>query len=178
MDRAEKQTKMTEYRTKWAKFKGKEGFTTSNTRANNSGRSKKPYAPRHPYATILPYGPDRPYDSSEQNAYKPLYQKEGPYMPPLPSYVMPVAIVPDFKIDEIIEEEEEEKVIYAPDLTHKKHIATVPQIQKVIIKHDNVEDRVSKMDKMPDDIYIQLYYSSLGLLGLYIFLKLFERKHM
>lgn len=159
----------------------KEGFTTSNTRANNSGRSKKPYAPRHPYATILPYGPDRPYDSSEQNAYKQLYQKEGPYMPPLPSYVMPVAIVPDFKIDEIIEEEEEEKIIYAPDLTHKKHIATVPQIQKVIIKHDNVEDRVSKlpkMDKMPDDIYIQLYYSSLGLLGLYIFLKLFERKHM
>jgi hypothetical protein len=157
-----------------------EGFTTSNTRANNSGRSKKPYAPRHPYATILPYGPDRPYDSSEQNAYKPLYQKEGPHMPPLPSYVMPVAIVPDFKIHEIIEEEEEEKIIYAPDLTHKKHIATVPQIQKVIIK-DNVEDRVSKlpkMDKMPDDIYIQLYYSSLGLLGLYIFLKLFERKHM
>lgn len=181
MDAETKRTKMTEYRTKFAKFKGKEGFTTSNTRANNSGRSKKPYAPRHPYATILPYGPDRPYDSSEQNAYKPLYQKEGPHMPPLPSYVMPVAIVPDFKIDEIIEEKEEEKIIYAPDLTHKKHIATVPQIQKVIIKHDNVEDRVSKlpkMDKMPDDIYIQLYYSSLGLLGLYIFLKLFERKHM
>lgn len=152
----------------------KEGFTTSNTRANNSGRAKKP-------STMLPYGPDRPYDSSEQNVYKPLYQKEGPYvphMPPLPSYVMPVAVVPDFKIDEIIEEKEEEKVIYAPDLTHKPHIATVPQIQKVIIKHDNVEDRVSKMDKMPDDIYIQLYYSSLGLLGLYIFLKLFERKHM
>ena len=181
MDIETKRTKIEEIRKKIAKIRGKEGFTTSNTRANNSGRSKKPYAPRHPYATILPYGPDRPYDSSEQNAYKPLYQKEGPYMPPLPSYVMPVAIVPDFKIDEIIEEEEEEKIIYAPDLTHKKHIATVPQIQKVIIKHDNVEDRVSKlpkMDKMPDDIYIQLYYSSLGLLGLYIFLKLFERKHM
>ena len=107
--------KLEEIRKKLAKIRGKEGFTTTNTRANNSGRSKKPYAPRHPYATILPYGPDRPYDSSEQNAYKPLYQKEGPYMPPLPSYVMPVAIVPDFKIDEIIEEEEEEKIIYAPD---------------------------------------------------------------
>ena len=181
MDAETKRTKMTEFRTKLAKFKGKEGFTQSNSSTNNRGRSKKPYAPRHPYATMLPYGPDRPYDSSEQNVYKQLYQKEGPYMPPLPSYVMPVAVVPDFKIDEIIEEKEEEKVIYAPDLTHKPHIATVPQIQKVIIKHDNVEERVSKlpkMDKMPDDIYIQLYYSSLGLLGLYIFLKLFERKHM
>jgi hypothetical protein len=163
----------------------KEGFTSAvNKGTNNRGRAKKPYAPRHPYATMLPYGPDRPYDSTEQNAYKPLYQKEGPYVAktaPLPSYVMPVAIVPDFKIDEIVEEKEEEKVVYAPDLTHKPHIATVPQIQKVIIKHEIVDDHVSrlpKMNKMPDDIYIQLYYSSLGLLGLYIFLKLFERKDM
>jgi hypothetical protein len=169
-----------------AKYR-KEGFTSANKGTNNRGRAKRPYAPRHPYATIMPYGPDRPYDSTEQNAYKPLYLKEGPYvpkMPPLPSHVMPVAIVPDFKIDEIIHEKEEENEVYAPDITHDQNVATVPQIQKVIINHNTIisendddDVHISKMSKMPDDIYIQLYYSSLGLLGLYIFLKLFEKKY-
>jgi hypothetical protein len=36
----------------------------------------------------------------------------------------------------------------------------------------------SKVDysKMPDDLLIKVYYSSLGLLGLYIFMKMFEKK--
>ena len=189
MNAEDKKKKMNELRIKFAKIKGKEGFTSANKGTNNRGRAKRPYAPRHPYATIMPYGPDRPYDSTEQNAYKPLYLKEGPYvpkMPPLPSHVMPVAIVPDFKIDEIIHEKEEENEVYAPDITHDQNVATVPQIQKVIINHNTIisendddddDDHISKMSKMPDDIYIQLYYSSLGLLGLYIFLKLFEKKY-
>jgi hypothetical protein len=184
-----KEENMDTKRTKLAKFR-KEGFTSANKGTNNRGRAKRPYAPRHPYATILPYGPDRPYNSTEQNAYKPLYSKESPYvpqMPPLPSHVMPVAIVPDFKIDEIIHEKEEENEVYAPDLTHNENVATVPQIQQVIIQHNSIiseddEDdysisKLTKMNKMPDDIYIQLYYSSLGLLGLYIFLKLFEKRY-
>jgi len=182
-----KEENMDTKRKKLAKFR-KEGFTSANKGTNNRGRAKKPYAPRHPYATMMPYGPDRPYDSTEQNAYKSLYSKESPYvpkMPPLPSHVMPVAIVPDFKIDEIIHETEEEKEVYAPDLTHDQTVATVPQIQKVVIQHntiisdddDDEDDHISKLSKMPDDIYIQLYYSSLGLLGLYIFLKLFEKKY-
>jgi len=180
---------MNDKRNHLAKYR-KEGFTSANKGTNNRGRAKRPYAPRHPYATIMPYGPDRPYDSTEQNAYKPLYLKEGPYvpkMPPLPSHVMPVAIVPDFKIDEIIHEKEEENEVYAPDITHDQNVATVPQIQKVIINHNTIiseddddDDHISKLptlNKMPDDIYIKMYYSSLGLLGLYIFLKLFEKKY-
>ena len=162
--------------------KKKEAFSSMTNKGNaNRGKAKRPYAARRPYGNTLPYGPDRPYYSSQQSAYKSLYLEERPYIymerPPLPEYVMPVAIVPDFKLDEKEVEEREEDIRYAPDITHKKDVATVPQIKEVVIK--NVEqDATAKKDysKMPDDTFLKIYYSSLGLLGLYMFLKLLERK--
>ena len=162
--------------------KKKEAFSSMTNKGNaNRGKAKRPYAARRPYGTTLPYGPDRPYYSSQQSAYKSLYLEERPYIymerPPLPEYVMPVAIVPDFKLDEKEVEEREEDIRYAPDITHKKDVATVPQIKEVVIK--NIEqDATAKKDysKMPDDTFLKIYYSSLGLLGLYMFLKLVERK--
>jgi hypothetical protein len=158
----------------------KEDFSTMSKGTANRGKSKKPYAARRPYGTIMPYGPDRPYYPSEQNSYHSPYLKEAPYVerPPLPSYVMPVAIVPDFKLEKEVKEKEKD-IVYAPDITHKPEIATVPQIKKVVIKDvDYDDDTTTKRDysKMPDDTILKIYYSSLGLLGLYIFLKLFERK--
>ena len=44
------------------------------------------------------------------------------------------------------------------------------------IINENFENRSTFDGKMPDNILIQLYYSSLGLFGLYILLKLFEKK--
>ena len=161
--------------------KKKEGFSSmTNKGSANRGKAKRPYAARRPFGTTLPYGPNRPYYSSEQSAYKSLYLEERPYIDivrvPLPEYVMPVAIVPDFKLDEKEVEEREEDITYAPDITHKKDVATVPQIKEVVIK--NIEhDATAKKDysKMPDDTFLKIYYSSLGLLGLYMFLKLVER---
>jgi len=164
------------------KIKKKDGFSTMSNKGNaNRGKAKRPYAARRPFGTTLPYGPDRPYYPSEQAAYKSLYLEERPYIymerPPLPEYVMPVAIVPDFKLSEKELEEREEDITYAPDITHKKDVATVPQIKEVVIK--NIEhDATAKKDysKMPDDTFLKIYYSSLGLLGLYMFLKLLERR--
>ena len=111
--------------------------------------------------------------------------KEGPYVaeqPPLPSYVMPVAIVPDFKLEPEVKEKEKD-VVYAPDITHKPEVAAVPQVKEIVIKNIiNTEHEDSKHEykkdysKMPDDTFLKIYYSSLGLLGLYIFLKLLERR--
>ena len=73
-------------------------------------------------------------------------------------------------------EEREEDITYAPDITHKPEVSNVPQIKEVVIK--NIEHDVeAKKDysKMPDDMFLKIYYSSLGLLGLYMFLKLIER---
>ena len=130
----------------------------------------------------MPYGPDRPYYPKEQSAYQSLYLEERPYIEkaPLPHYVMPVAIVPDFKLSEKEVEEREEDITYAPDITHKPEVSTVPQIKEVIIKNiiNTEHDVETKKDysKMPDDMFLKIYYSSLGLLGLYIFLKLLERR--
>lgn len=159
-----------------------EGFTVMKSNSNR-GKSKRPYAARRPYGSIRPYGPDRPYYPSEQNVYHSPYLSEGPYIekPPLPTYVMPVAIVPDFKLEKEVAEKEKD-IVYAPDITHKPEVATVPQIKEIVIKHiDDTSDSapaVSKKDysKMPDDTFLKIYYSSLGLLGLYIFLKLMERR--
>jgi len=176
-----------------AKNVKKEGFSTMNNKANaNRGKAKRPYAARKPYGTVLPYGPDRPYNSSIQPAYQSLYLEERPYIaersyiekPPLPSHVMPVAIVPDFKLSEKEVEEKEEEIVYAPDITHKPEIATVPQIKEVVIKNiintepEHAAAAAAKRDysKMPDDVFLKIYYSSLGLLGLYIFLRLLERR--
>lgn len=167
------------------KVKKKEGFV-SNANANaKRGKSKRPYGARRPYGTILPYGPDRPYYQSEQSAYHSPYLKEGPYVaeqPPLPSYVMPVAIVPDFKLEPEVKEKEKD-IVYAPDITHKPEVAAVPQVKEIVIKNIiNTEHEESKHEykkdysKMPDDTFLKIYYSSLGLLGLYIFLKLLERR--
>jgi len=167
----------------------KEGFSTMSNKGNaNRGKAKRPYAARRPYGTVLPYGPDRPYYPSEQSSYKSLYLEERPYIekPPLPDYVMPVAIVPDFKLSEKEVEEKEEDITYAQDITHKPEVATVPQIKEVVINNiinaehsiDNEDNAVSKKrdySKMPDDTLLKIYYSSLGLLGLYIFLKLMYR---
>jgi hypothetical protein len=165
-----------------AKNVKKEGFSTMPNKGNaNRGKAKRPYAARRPFGTTLPYGPDRPYYPSEQSSYKSLYLEERPYVerPPLPEYVMPVAIVPDFKLCEKEVEEKEDEVTYAPDITHKPEVATVPQIKEVVIKnieHDAAETDKKDYSKMPDDMFLKIYYSSLGLLGLYIFLKLLERR--
>lgn len=171
-----------------AKNVKKEGFSTMNNKANaNRGKAKRPYAARKPYGTVLPYGPDRPYNSSIQPAYQSLYLEERPYIAeraPLPDHVMPVAIVPDFKLSEKEVEEKEEEIVYAPDITHKPEIATVPQIKEVVIKNiintepEHAAAAAAKKDysKMPDDVFLKIYYSSLGLLGLYIFLRLLERR--
>jgi len=162
-----------------ANKKKKDGFSTMSNKGNaNRGKAKRPYAARRPFGTTLPYGPDRPYYPSEQASYKSLYLEERPYIEkaPLPEYVMPVAIVPDFKLSEKEVEEREEDITYAPDITHKPEVSTVPQIKEVVIK--NIEHDVeAKKDysKMPDDMFLKIYYSSLGLLGLYMFLKLIER---
>jgi hypothetical protein len=163
-----------------AKNVKKEEFSTMSRSTANRGKSKRPYAARRPYGGILPYGPDRPYYPSEQKSYHSPYLKETPYVikkPPLPSYVMPVAIVPDFKLEKEVKEKEKD-IVYAPDITHKPEIATVPQIKKVVIKDVEYDHTTTKRDysKMPDDTILKIYYSSLGLLGLYILLKLFERK--
>jgi hypothetical protein len=166
---------------------GAEGLTMMSQKANGvRGRAKKPYVPRRAFGAILPYGPDRPYYPSTQPAYHSPYLKERPYQsrierPPLPEYVMPVAIVPDFKLCEKEVEERKEDVIYAPDITHKKDVSTVPQIKEVnIINIDThtAADDAEKADysNMPDDVFLKIYYSSLGLLGLYIFLKMLEKK--
>jgi hypothetical protein len=97
---------------------------------------------------------------------------------------MPVAIVPDFRLSEKEVEEKEEEIVYAPDITHKPEIATVPQIKEVVIKNiintepEHAAAAAAKRDysKMPDDVFLKIYYSSLGLLGLYIFLRLLERR--
>ena len=162
-----------------AKNVKKDGFSTMSNKGNaNRGKAKRPYAARRPFGTTLPYGPDRPYYPSEQASYKSLYLEERPYIEkaPLPEYVMPVAIVPDFKLSEKEVEEREEDITYAPDITHKPEVSNVPQIKEVVIK--NIEHDVeAKKDysKMPDDMFLKIYYSSLGLLGLYMFLKLIER---
>ena len=168
-----------------AKNVKKEAFSSMSNKGNaNRGKAKRPYAARRPYGTTLPYGPDRPYYPSSQSAYKSLYLEERPYIklerPPLPEYVMPVAIVPDFKLSEKEVEEREEDIIYAPDITHKPELAEVPQIKQITIKnviHTNDELMNKDYSKMPDDTFLKIYYSSLGLLGLYLFLKLIEKKY-
>lgn len=160
-------------------LKNKEGFNNQKKGNSNRGKSKKPYSARIPYGTILPYGPDRPYYPSEQPAYKSLYLEEKPHIPKveLPKYEMPVKIISDLKIDD---NKCKDDIIYAPDITHKPEISTVPQIKEITIKNVNNQDLLNKKkdySKIPDDILIKIYYSSLGLLGLYIFLKLLEKKN-
>ena len=40
--------------------------------------------------------------------------------------------------------------------------------------HD-IKNKIKNYSKMPDDIYIKIYYSALGLFGLYILMRLFKK---
>ena len=40
---------------------------------------------------------------------------------------------------------------------------------------DNIKNKIKNYSKMPDDIYIKIYYSALGLFGLYILIRLFKK---
>ena len=40
---------------------------------------------------------------------------------------------------------------------------------------DNIKNKIKNYSKMPDDIYIKIYYSALGLFGLYILMRLFKK---
>ena len=39
-----------------------------------------------------------------------------------------------------------------------------------------IKNKIKNYSKMPDDIYIKIYYSALGLFGLYILMRLFKKK--
>jgi hypothetical protein len=165
--------------------KSKQPFTTMTN--NGSGphcMSKKHYITRRPNNSL--YGPNRPYYPREQSSSFSPYFNERPYKynierAPLPEYVMPVAIVPDFKLCEKEVEEKEEDILYAPDITHKQDVTSVPQIKEINIINPNlkINDATNMRDysQMPNDTFLKIYYSSLGLLGLYIFLKMMEKKN-
>ena len=40
---------------------------------------------------------------------------------------------------------------------------------------DNIKNKIKNYSRMPDDIYIKIYYSALGLFGLYILMRLFKK---
>lgn len=40
---------------------------------------------------------------------------------------------------------------------------------------DDIKNKIKNYSKMPDDIYIKIYYSALGLFGLYILMRLFKK---
>lgn len=40
---------------------------------------------------------------------------------------------------------------------------------------DNIKNKIKNYNRMPDDIYIKIYYSALGLFGLYILMRLFKK---
>ena len=41
--------------------------------------------------------------------------------------------------------------------------------------NDDIKNKIKNYSKMPDDIYIKIYYSALGLFGLYILMRLFKK---
>lgn len=152
----------------------KEGFGVNNKNIHSKHTNVK----KQPIEISLPYGPERPYYPSIQSAYKPSYKKERPHkQSEIPEYEMPVIEIPeDSKYDDNIKDDKTK--IYADDITHNKVLCEVPQVKQVNIKEVVIDDtnKINDYSKMPDDTFLKMYYSTLGLFGLYLFLKLVEKK--